>query len=253
LARKKRQPESAAHTLDDIEGLGDRLAVWVGENAMLILSLAAGILIVAAIWGFSVQRMREAESASGAALAIALGDYRTAMGATPGSIEIAEPANPETGRRVRSEFVERFEQVAAEHAGTPAGALALLEAGKLQQTLGDTQAAAASYQRGADSVSDAEPVRGFLLMRLGSVHETEGAWAEAGGAYVSAGQISEFPLRYEALADAARSYARAGDRTRALDAFAQLESEAPGYKVVPYVEAQIAELRGTPSPEPNPE
>ena len=147
MARKKRQPDSAAHTLDELESFGDRMAEWAKSNITLILSAAAGILIAAAFWGFASQRVSEGESESASALAQVLGDYRVAMGATPGSIELVEPANPETGRRIRVEYVERFEQVAAEHAGTTAGALALLEAGKLTQKLGDGPAAAAIYQR----------------------------------------------------------------------------------------------------------
>jgi tetratricopeptide (TPR) repeat protein len=251
LARKsnKRHPDSAAQALDQMESRGDQLTNWAAENAMLLLSVAAGILVVAAIWGFATQRSRSVEDASGAALAQVLDDYRTAMGATPGNIEITEPANPETGRRVRSDFVERFEAVASEHTATTAGALALLEAGKLQQELGEDQSALATLGRGIEGLSEDEPVRGFLLMRVGGVHEAEDAWNLAGEAYASAAQIEGFPLRYEALADAARSYAQAGDRERALGAFAQLETEAPDYRVAPYVESRLAELRDAPASE----
>jgi tetratricopeptide (TPR) repeat protein len=247
--RKKRHPDSAAQTLDELESLGDRLLAWVNENATLTLGVAAGILIVAATWGYVGQRRSELENDSAVALAQALGDYRVAMGATPASIEISEPANPETGRRIRSEYIGRFEQVAAEYAGTTAGALALLEAGKLQQALGEDAAAEATYQRALDDVSAGDPVRGFLLTRLGSVHEAAGEWTEAAEAYAAAAAVPLFPLRYEALADAARSYAVAGERTKALDTFARLESEAPDYRVPPYVEARLSELRDAPSGE----
>lgn len=249
MARKKHHPDSAAQTLDLIESRGDQLARWVAENRVLVLGVAAGILVAAGIWGLASQQMRQSRDESAAALAEVMGDYRVAMGGTPGSLELAEPANPETARRIRTEYVALFTAMAAAHEGTTAGALALLEAGKLQQTLGEPEAAIASYESGLEQVGAEDPVRGFLLTRLASVYEAEGRWIEAGDTHSRAAEVADFPLRYEALADAARCYAQAGSTEQAVAAYARIESEAPDYRLAPYVEARLDELRGRPSAE----
>ena len=58
--------------------------------------------------------------------------------------------------------------------------------------------------------------------------------AEAAAEHEAAGALPDFPLRYFALADAARCYAQAGDRVRALALLERVESEAKeGYSLPP--------------------
>ena len=94
----KKHPESAAATLDQIQSRGDRLAEWMAANPAILLGTAVGILVIAGGYGlFSSLRTDSLETAS-AALAKVDNEYREAMGAAPESLEIVEPANPETAR-----------------------------------------------------------------------------------------------------------------------------------------------------------
>ena len=47
-ARQRREPESAAHTLDEIESTADRIAEWISDNPRLILGIALAITLVTA-------------------------------------------------------------------------------------------------------------------------------------------------------------------------------------------------------------
>ena len=86
-------------------------------------------------------------------------------------------------------------------------------------------------------------IRAFAQVRIGAAQEAAGRFAEAGDAYAAAGEITGYPLRFDALADAARSYSRAGNRDGALAAFTRIEMEAPDYQLPPYLRARRAELR----------
>lgn len=247
--KKRREPDSATETLDAIESWGDRIVNIVSENPTPILAGIVGVLVIAGVVGLTRDYSDSGASESASALARVQGDYRIAMGGTPGSVEIPEPANPETARLLRIETITDYEEVAGEYSDTPAAALALLEAGKLQQQLGDSVAAIASFDRGLDQVGPDDPIRAFLLSRQAAVHEADGQYAEAGAAYQQAAAVPGNPLRFDALSDAARTYVQAGDSDQALAAYARIQAEAPDYRMAPYIEARLAELSG--SAEPN--
>ena len=87
------------HTPDMIEGFesgAERLARWIGENALLAGGLLFTVLAMAGGWGgyTSLQKSREAKASL--ALEQIRGDYLRDMGARPGDIEFPELANPAT-------------------------------------------------------------------------------------------------------------------------------------------------------------
>ncbi len=240
---KKREPESAAATLEEIQSLGEKIAEWVGQNPLPVLGTAVAILLVAAAWGLIASQIEGKRVDASAALAEAQAEYRLAMGADPSAFDMVEPANPETARRVRSEFVERFQQVARDYAGTAGGALGSLEAGALQQELEQTDEAVQTWRLSADELDAADPIRALLLVRIAACQEAELRWIEAAETYQQAAAIARYPLRYGALADAARCFAEAGEWDLALAAFDRIESEAPQQRVPEHVNARMRELR----------
>jgi tetratricopeptide (TPR) repeat protein len=247
VARKKHHPESAAQTLDQIESRGDRIVEWVGNNPMILLGTAFAILLAAGALGLGFQSRDNARNESAAALSRVQALYRVAMGASPGSIDIPEPANPETAREVRTEYLAQFLAVADEHSGSAAAGLALLEAGRLQLALGEGDQALAMYDRALGELDDSNPVRALVLASQGAVHEVAGRWSEAGAAYETASNVANYPLRYEALSDSARCYAQAGEDSKAIQALDSIRIEAPNYRIPPYVEARINELKAGPA------
>ncbi|MCZ6784922.1 MAG: hypothetical protein O7G30_16610 [Proteobacteria bacterium] len=240
MARKK---DRTGRTLDELQSAGDRLAGWASDNRVLLFGAAVGILAAAGLYGF-VQSLREdARLEASAALALAEQGFREAMGTPAESLLVTEPANPETARKARAEYVERFEAVAEEHAGTAAGALAALRAGALQAALGEREAAIAQWRAAADGLDADEPVRALLVVRAAAAHEEEERWIEAGELYEEASDVVGYPLRYKALADAARCYATGGDPDRALQAFERLQTEAPDERIAEHIEGQLSELK----------
>ena len=115
----------------------------------------------------------------------------------------------------------------------------VLEAGKPQHQLGQPEEALATFERGLAEIRPDDAVRAFVLSRQAAVHEDQGQYAEAAAAYEQAAAVTAYPLRFDALADAARTWAQAGDRERALAAYARIEAEAPDYRVAPYIEARL--------------
>jgi predicted negative regulator of RcsB-dependent stress response len=238
-----RKPESAAETLDQMESLGDRVGNWIAANAMMIMGAALMILVTAGGYGFVSSSRDGAREEASAALASVEGAYLQAMGGTLDSIAIDEPANPETGRRVREEYVARFEEVASEYPGTIEAQLAALEQGALQQAVGRNDDALATWQSALDASSEHASVRGLLFERIAGAQETAGRWADAAAAHEAASQIEGFPLRYLALVEAARCFVEAGNDARALELWTRLEAEAPEHEAPPHIAARMTELR----------
>lgn len=238
----KKAPSGAAETLAEMEATGDRVAEWASEHAVLILGTIAGILVLAAAAGFYFQHASDVRDEAADALALATSQYRQAMGADPAGGPIAEPANAELGERARSEFVERFSSVGREYAGTAAGSLAWLEAGKLQTELGRLEDAAVSFGT-ARSEAGSSAVGALASIQLASLAEDRGDSAAAAEAFERAAAVPAYPLRANALAEAARCWVSAGDSGRALAAYQRLEAEFPDELVAPHVVALIEELR----------
>jgi len=241
-AKKHSKPESAAATLDELESLGDKLANWLNDNQVVVLSVGAAILVIGGVFGFVRSSLEDARVDASAALAAVDRDFRGAMGAQPGDLMIQEPANPETALAVRAEYVERFRAVGEEHSGSAAGALALLSAGALEQELGETDAALETWKAAAEDLAPADTLQALVSLRIAAAYEDKGLWVEAADAFSTAAAVESFPLRYGALADAARCFAEAGDDDRALDAYRRVKAEAPDFFLPEHVEAQLREL-----------
>jgi tetratricopeptide (TPR) repeat protein len=241
VARKK-NPNPTAETLKGLEESGDRVAEWAAENAALILGAIAAVLVIAGAAGLYVQHDDNSRDAAADSLALATSQYRQAMGADPVGGPIPEPANPELGEKTRSEYVERFVQVARDHENTTAGALAWLEAGQLQTELGRLEAAAESFGRARDA-AEGSAIEALGSVRLASLAEGRGDAASAASAYEAAADVTAYPLRAGALADAARCWVDAGEEDKALAAFQRLEVEFPDGTIPPHISSLMAAIR----------
>ena len=240
--KQRHKPASAAATLDEIQSLGDRLAAWISDNPQIVLGVGAAILAVAGTFAIVRSSQEDSRVEASAALASVQRDFRRAMGASLDTLEIIEPANPETASRVREEYVERFREVAVAHPDGAVGGLAWAEVGLLQQSLGQNAEALSTWQAAASALDPDSVIGALLELRIAAVHESELRWAEAAQAFERAAQVEQFPLRYRALADAARCFAEAGDSESALEAFRQVKTQAPDLRIPDYLSARLREL-----------
>lgn len=240
---RRQQTNQAEETLHEIEEGFDHFAAWVGKNRVALTVAAVVVLAVAA--GADLYRGHRARTSDRAAEALAevRGEYLAAMGAEPGALFFAEPANPEVGRKVRESFVGRFTEVGEAHAGTAAGALAMLEAGNLHAELGAPHLALDAWQAGLDSVEPGTPLAALLEERVARAREDAGEWSAAAEAHERAGRIAEYPGRWEALANAARCRIESGEPDAALALFAELETAAVLDQVPAHTVARLRELR----------
>ncbi len=238
----KKKTNRTAEALRDMEASGDRITEWASENAVLILAVVAGVLVIAAGIGFWVQHSTDTRDEAVNALARTTHEYRLAMGADPGGGPIPEPANAELAERTRTEFAARFEAIGDEYPGTTVGAIGLLESGGLNVELGQLDAANANFEAVREAVSDSA-IAALASRRIAGLAEARGDMQAAAEAYESAAGVADYPLRADALADAARCWIGAGEGDRALAAFQRLESEFPDAAVAPYIKSLIDELR----------
>jgi tetratricopeptide (TPR) repeat protein len=229
--------------LPEIGGALDRAAAWVTQNPAPFLAGVLVILLVSGTIGLVRWLGERSELQAAEAVAGARADFLKAMGASPGAVTFSEPANPETGKTAREAAAVRFAEVAAEHAGTGAGVEAWIEAGNLREQLGKADEALEAWKSAVDAAPKGTPLRGLALERLAAGYENRGAWAEAAETHEEASGIESFPLRHFAMANAARSFAAAGDRERAVALAARVATEAPELELPEALSAKLDELR----------
>jgi hypothetical protein len=239
LAQRKDHP---ADTLEELESIGERLAQWVGANPVIVLGVAGAILLAAASFGGYRAWSHSQANAGSAALATLHGDFVVAMGGKVTDLEVPDPANPETGRTVRTEYADKYLALAKEWSGSPTGALAGLEAGQLFAKLGNSDRALEVFQQAAADAPTASSIRGVIESRIGHLFEEKGDFAAAASAHEAAAATPGFPLRDESLADAARCWAEAGKPDQALAIYQRLKTESPELKLAPHVEARLEEI-----------
>jgi hypothetical protein len=233
-----------ADSLPDIEGALDRAARWVGENPMAFLGSVLVILLITG--GYSAVRWwdERGEMQSAEAVAAVRTGYLKAMGAPPGSMTIQnEPANAETARKAREEYAAKFAEAAEANAGSTAAVEAWIEAGNLREQLGHGDPAVDAWKRAVAEAPKDSPIRGLALERLASAQEGRGLVREAAATHEEAANITAFPLRFFAMADAARCYAIANEPVRASALADRIASEAPDLQLPDALAARMAELR----------
>ena len=231
-----------ADTLDELESIGERLAQWVGANPAIVLGVSGAILLGAASFGgYRAFSHAQTEKAS-TALATLHSEFVTAMGGKVTDVEVPEPANPETAKTVRTEYADKYLALAKEWSGTPTAALSLLEAGELFAKLGNPdRALEVSIQASGQAPADS-PIRAVIESRIAQLQEENGDFEAAAKSHETAAAFPGFPLRTDALAQAARCWAEAGKPEQALAVYQRLKSESPELKLAPHIEARLEEL-----------
>ena len=259
MARKKRkQKDTADAVIEEFESIADRVAEWIGNNALLVGGLVALCLGLAAAYAGYESWQTNREQDASAALDQVQSEYLEAMGTGPGALEVPELANPDAAQRIKREFAGRFAAVARERRGTVAGTLAALAHGNLIEDP-PSQAITSSEIGSPEMKEPASPaiqiwtealegaprngrLRAILWERIAQAQEEAGRWLEAAEAHEQAGNIASFPLRYRALADAARCYVEADQLEPARALSDRLAREAPALKLPEHIRSQQREL-----------
>ena len=246
----KHHKDEPADTLEELESVGERLAQWVGANPAIVLGIAGAILLGAASFGgYQAYSRSQADKAS-ASLAKLHGEFVAAMGGKPSEAEIPEPANPETAKAVRTAYADKYIALSGEWSGTPTAALSLLEAGELIAKLGDPDRALAVLLQASEQAPADSPIRAVIASRIGSLQEEKGDFEAAAKSHEAAAAVPGFPLRTEALAQAARCWAVAGKPDLALALYQRLRADSPDRKLAPHLEARLQEIEARSSASP---
>ena len=232
MAEKTRTPDGSETHVELESGL-ERITTWIGENRVSVLAGVGILLASVGAWEFARSRAESRVIEASNALDQTQSAYLAAMGAEPGAIDVPKLANPEAAKRIREEYVEKFRAVAQAHPGTLPAALAWLEIADLQAAEPGSDAILASLKASLAEQPQNPRLAGLVHQRIAQAYEDRGQLAEAAAEHEAAGALPDFPLRWLALADAARCYAQSGDRTRALALLDRIESEAKESFVLP--------------------
>jgi tetratricopeptide (TPR) repeat protein len=229
--------------LEQLESLGDRLVRWIGDNPVPVLIVAGAILVGAAAYGGLRAWGHSRENSASTAEAGLVREYVVAMGGEANSLVAPEPANPETARTVRTQFVDRFVSLAKDHEGTAAAGLARIEASRLYEQLGAGDQAVQVLQDGLAAMPADSAIRGVTQARVAALLEAAGDFAGAAAAYEAVAAIPDHPLRELSLGDAARCWLEAGQRDKALAAYEQLRATGDVAEIPPHIKARLEEVR----------
>jgi hypothetical protein len=239
MSRHGESPE----LIEEIESVADRAAHWIAAHAwqvggalLLVLALAGGIELAR-------NRAQDREAEASNALEGTRAAYLRALGAPPGALELPELANPKAALAIQEEYLGKFRAVADAHPDSVAGILALFETADVLAALGRAGEVPALWEEALRRASGRPPLEGLVHQRIAAAHEQAGAWAEAAAAHEAAAGLAGYPLRHWALADAARSWAAAGEPAKALALYERIETEAPDLQLPDYQRSQLRELR----------
>ena len=243
---EKSNPHGATDLLEDLNTGFERLAIWVATHRVLVIVVVAAALLTGGAWELLRSRAERRETEASDALDQIQAGYLAAMGAEPGALDLPELANPEAGKRIREEYLEKYRGVAQAHPGTLPAALAWLEVADLLQAQGNGDASLESLQKALAEQPANPRLAGLVHQRIALHHEDRGRLAEAAAEHQAAGELPGFPLRYFALADAARCYAQAGQPDRARELLERIESEAAdGFSLPAELRSLLRELRAS--------
>jgi tetratricopeptide (TPR) repeat protein len=240
------KPQEATGAIEEIEGIAERAATWVGEHLALVAAALVVVLAGAAGVATYVSSQARAERTASDALDIVHSAYLRAMGASPGDLDVPELANPTAAKQIREEYATKYGEIADDYAGTVAGVLARLEQGNLSEAGGDLEGSIQIWRDTLAGLSGSRKLEAIVHQRIGQAYEDVDQWLSAAEAHEAAAQIESYPLRYWAMADAARCFAQAGERDRARSLAARLDLEAPSLRLPDHVRTMLRELRNDP-------
>jgi len=243
---EKTKSHAATDALEELESGFERLTRWVAEHPVPVIAAIAILLASVGAWEFVRSRAERREIEASNAFDDAQSAYLAAMGAEPGAIDVPALANPDAAKRIRAEYAEKYRSIAQAHPGTLPAALAWLEVADLLEADQDADAILESLQKSLAEQPGNPRLTGLVHQRIAQLYEDRGQLAEAAAEHEAAGALPDFPLRWFALADAARCYAQAGDRVRALALLERVESEAKeGFSLPAPLRSLLRELRAS--------
>lgn len=233
---------TAGERLDELQSSADRLGDFMQAHMREFAIAIVALLLAAGVASWIVSARARSEEKASEAFSEARAEYLKGMGASPGTIEVPELANPEAAKRVRETARARYTQIADEHSGTVSGALARLEVADMMLQNGEIDAALETFRKLRAEAPSRASLQGLILQREGQALEQANRPKEAADVYEQAAALEGYPLRDYALADAARTRAQAGETDAARTDYEKLTARAPDLSLPEYQRLQRREL-----------
>lgn len=217
--RAKRGAGGLEARLEGIEGSAEGVFGWIQDHPRPVLLAIAAFVLGGGLIAGGYELRRSAQEESYEELGRVESEFARAMGVAPGTSSVAEPANPEQGRRARESALSGLALVIESGPGTRAAELAQLRAAGIEVDLGRPDEAAARLAGLSDALDEDDALRGAALRLLGTLHSDAGDPAAGAAAFEAAAQVDGYRDPAPLWIAAGRGFSAAGLRQRAIEAY----------------------------------
>jgi tetratricopeptide (TPR) repeat protein len=224
----KRIPRKELKKPDELVTLTGRMIQWCMENKALLLrgsaTLAAVILVVAAVFVYQGYRERQARFLYNEALAL------------EARVTGEEGSNPEAALAKLKEVGERY-------ASTKVGSMALADLADLYLRKGNYEEAVACYQGSLKGLDRRSSIYGLVLENLGTAYEAKGAWDSALETYERLAREGTPVYQKQAELGLGRVYEAKGDRAKALSHYEAYLKDNPDTLASDWIRVKVTRWR----------
>jgi tetratricopeptide (TPR) repeat protein len=228
----KKQKELAKRQIkhqDDLLTTYENAILWYQTNKKIITNVGiALVVIIAGSWWYINQQTQKNDKAANEFAKVYTffdnGQYQLALSGVP-------------ERNIRG-----LQAIVDDYGSTEYGNLAKFYLANCNYNLGEYDKALAEFE---DASMKTDLLEASRLAGIAACYETKTQFADAAKYFERAGKISELnPNTPEYLADAARNYAKAGNKEQAIELYKYIKKEHASSSVAREVERYIDELRG---------
>jgi tetratricopeptide (TPR) repeat protein len=229
LKRKKDLAQRKVVKQDDLITTYENAISWYESNKKLLTNI--GIALVFIIGGGWIYLNKQHEKNDSAALDFA----KVFTYYDNGQYQIAINGIPEKG-------IRGFQDIVSNYGSTDYGNLSKFYLANCYYNLGEYDKALTEYEDASVNSSLLEASR---LSGIAACYEVKGNFADAAKDFEKAGKYSENdPNAPDNLANAARNYAKAGDKEHAIELYKLIKKEHASSPAARDAEKNIEELRG---------
>jgi len=224
----KRIPRKELKQPDELVTLTGKVIQWCMGNKALLLrgsaTLAAVILVVAAVFFYQGYRERQARLLYNEALALEAHAGRE------------EGSNPEAALAKLKEVRERY-------ASTKVGPVALADLAGAYLRKGSYDEAVACYQGSLKGLDRRSSIYGLALENLGTAYEAKGAWDSALETYERLAREGTPVYQKQAELGLGRVYEAKGDRAKALSHYEAYLKDNPDTLASDWIRVKVTRWR----------
>jgi tetratricopeptide (TPR) repeat protein len=229
LKRKKDLAQRKVVKQDDLITTYENAISWFESNKKLLINVGIALVVIVAGGWIYLNKQHEKNNSAALDFAKVFSYYDN------GQYQIAMNGIPEKG-------VRGLQDIVSNYGSTQNGNLAKFYLANCYYNLGEYDKALTEFD---DASVDSPLLEASRLSGLAACYEVKGNYADAAKNFEKAGKYSENdPNAPDNLANAARDFAKAGDKDHAIELYQLIKKEHASSAAARDAEKNIEELRG---------